>query len=147
MKLLESRHEPGYSFPAELYPPLDTQKLCKHNNNFSESLSLASKTVTVFNERGEQTYDCNLFYRKTVGRCKCELHYDGSELMLYHISISMFVDYVTLQSFLIQYVNCGTTCYGYHKSLKDNCLGKPSFKKKFSKFCLKSISGHSESFW
>ena len=120
-EILKSRSEPGYSFPTELFPPFDPEKTCKHNNYFTDSLKFATSTVSVFDERGEHIHDCNLFYRKTAGSCKCEQHYDGSDLMLYHISVGKFVDYVTLQSFLIQYVNCGTTCYGYHKSLSDNC--------------------------
>ena len=42
MKILDSRKEPGYSFLSELYPPFDEEKRCKHNNTFSETLSLAS---------------------------------------------------------------------------------------------------------
>ena len=45
-------------------------------------------------------------------------------LALFSISVSKFVDYVTLQSFLILYGNCGTTCFVEIWHISSNILAE-----------------------
>ena len=121
--ILEARNAPGFCFPTELVPEYSENIRCGcgKNNLFKESVFLVKTFVTVFDERGEHRHNCNLYARKTVSGCKCEYHYDGAPIMMYHIREGKFIDYVTLNSFIIQYVNCGITCYGFHKSIRDSC--------------------------
>ena len=121
--ILEARNAPGYCFPSELVPEYSENIRCGcgKNNLFQESVFLVKTYVTVFDERGEHRHQCNLYARKSAGGCKCEFHYDGAPIMMYHIREGKFIDYVTLNSFIIQYVNCGITTYGFHKSIRDNC--------------------------
>ena len=106
------------NIPSEIHPSYEEKK-CQHNNLFSVNPRLAQNFITVYSEdRGEQSYDCKLFYRVTEGPCKCEYHADSSSLMLYHVSVGVFIDYCMLNSFIINYVNCGQTALSFHKATK-----------------------------
>ena len=40
----------------------------------------ATQQVIVYHERGETIYNCRVFYRVTVGGCKCKHEQAGAEL-------------------------------------------------------------------
>ena len=111
------RRSPDFSFPSELVPKFDQQKKCKkHDNIFNENdgyLKLCATHIIVHKENKETIYPRNVYYRETVGSCKCQQHYDGHELLLFHVGLGKMVCYFTLQNYLHSWVNSGITKYAF----------------------------------
>ena len=121
---IDLRRSPEFSFPSKLIPKFDQEYKCKkHGNTFNENdacLKLCATHIIVHEENKETIYPCNVYYRETVGSCKCQQHYDGHELLLFHVGLGKMVCYFTLQNYLHNWVNSGITKYAFFKSIKNN---------------------------
>ena len=127
------RRSPDFSFPSELVPKFDEEKKCKkHDNIFNENdgyLKLCATHIIVHKENKETIYPRNVYYRETVGSCKCQQHYDGHELLLFHVGLGKMVCYFTLQNYLHSWVNSCITKYAFFKSIQNNLksIGQTSY--------------------
>ena len=123
--VIDNKINGDFKLPDELIPEYDPEKVCdKHGFKFVEddmAAKCATQQVIVYHERGETIYNCRVFYRVTVGGCKCKHEYDGHAYLLYHMGGGKMWDYLTLQNYLLSMVNGGTTAYAYHKTISDNC--------------------------
>ena len=45
---------------------------------------MAAENSVIYHTLGETVIDSKVFYRKSVGLCRCQQHYDGHEHGLYH---------------------------------------------------------------
>ena len=117
--MLDLRGDPAYTLPEALIPM--SSGTCPHGNEWSDSLKLAAPSTVVYHEGGERKYNTKVYYRETSGTCKCQDHVDGHPYLLYNMGRGQFVDYVTLQSFVIKVATNGECAYGFHKSIKTSC--------------------------
>ena len=137
--ILEKKQNGTFSFPKFIIPTYDENRACeKHNNKFREDDNLAklgSRYLVLYHERGETVYEVDIYYRDSAGGCNCKQQFDGHDFMVLHIGGGKCVDYITLQSQLLSMVNSGTTTYGFHKTIVDNCksLGS-SFQLNYRSF-------------
>ena len=118
--VLDRRTNGQIDLPEEMIPDPDYSRLCEHGNSYSGPIKLIRNEVEVYSERGVMVFPSKLFCRMTNGSCKCKLHYDGREDLLYHIQLGTFIELVTLQSFIISFVNSGISSKAYHKSMVEN---------------------------
>ena len=137
--VFEKKQNGTFTFPQFIIPTYDENRTCeKHNNKFREDDNIAklgSRHIILYHERGETIYEVDVYYRDSAGSCNCKQQFDGHEFMVLHIGGGKCVDYITLQSQLLSMVNSGTTTYGFHKTIVDNCksLGS-SFQLNYRSF-------------
>ena len=116
--ILKNRGDP-IALPANLYPPYQEDEVCQHGNQYSEDLRLVSNWVKVFSLSGVKLYATKVYCRDTTSTsCRCQKHFDGHPLLLYHIQLGTFIDYQMLNEFFLLFCTSGVSAFAYHKSKK-----------------------------
>ena len=120
-EMVDIRRNKDFVLPEELIPEFDEHKRCKHGLQFNESdlsLRLCAPQVTLYSSTKETDFNTKVYYRPTVGPCKCRQYYDGHKYLMYHVAEGKMVCYFALQNYIHSWVNSGQSCYSYYKNMK-----------------------------
>ena len=141
---IQLKQSPDYKYPAHLIPQFSPANECRHGELFIENdeyLKICAEQIVLYEESKETIYDCKVYYRETVGQCKCRQHYDGHELLMYHMGQGRMICYFTLQNYLHNWVNSGLTKYAAFKSIQNNRKSTGSVTSLYYHMWYKAVDG------
>ena len=138
-EILNQKNNGTFTLPEVLIPEYSDMNVCDHGNLYENSndscLPILSNTITIYSSDGQFTYPTTVYYRRSLGQCRCIQQVDTHHLLLFHVGAGDLVCYRTLNKFLLDHFDSGTACNSFHKTLRRECITTGnSFNLSYDKF-------------
>ena len=73
--------------------------------------------MIIYKENSEIIHPPILKFRRSLGPCSCQQHYDAYEYMMWHLGNGRMVDYSLLHSFLNDWIRTGMPVKAKYSSI------------------------------
>ena len=143
-KMWEEKESKSIEFPNILSPSYDDDRVCAHGFKYNEDdsvMGICAQTMIIYTENSEITHPTILKYRRSVGPCSCQQHYDGHEYLLWHLGNGRMIDYKLLHNFFHDWIRTGIPVKAKHSSIISGAISMGRTSTLTYDMLLRAIDG------